>query len=89
MAERYALRIAKAAEKELCALQPKQFKQLARKIFSLQSNPTPQDSKRLKGYPGCYRVDQGEFRILYRIDAEEIQVFKVGKRDDGEVYRNL
>jgi len=88
---RYALRIAKTAEKDLLALQTKQFAQVAKKIFSLQGNPKPQDCTALKGYPGGYRVDQGEYLILYTIDEESqiVDVFRVGKRNDGEVYRNL
>ncbi|PSB01716.1 type II toxin-antitoxin system RelE family toxin [Merismopedia glauca] len=85
----YALRLTKAAEKELYDLQPKQFKQVAKKIFSLQSDATPQDCKPLKGYPGAYRVDQGEYRIMYFIVENEIQIFRVGKRNDDEVYENL
>ena len=41
--DRYAIRLTKAAEKELYDLQPKQFKQVAKKIFSLQSQPMPQE----------------------------------------------
>ena len=95
MNSRYVLRIAKTAEKDLAELQAKQFKQVATKIFSLQENPKPNDCKALKGEAGGYRVDQGEYRILYCIIEEtdeaagEIQVFRVGKRNDGEVYRNL
>lgn len=91
MSERYALRIAKTAEKELLGLQNKQFAQVAKKIFSLQANPRPQDSSDLKGYAGGYRVDQGEYRILYTIDNAQkmVNVFRVGKRNDDEVYRNL
>jgi mRNA interferase RelE/StbE len=91
MTERYTLRIAKTAEKDLISLQPKQFKQLATKILSLQGNPKPQDCKALQGYEGGYRVDQGEYRILYTIDEsiKSVDVFRVGKRNDDEVYRNL
>lgn len=89
MAKRYVLRLTKSAEKELYQLQPKQFKQIAQKIFSLQENPLPQDSQLLKGKSGFYRVDQGEFRILYTITKDEVQIFRVGKRNDDEVYRNL
>ncbi len=69
----------------------KQFKQVAKKIFSLQSNAKPQDCKALQGYKGGYRVDQGEFRILYTINEELkiVDVFRVGKRNDDEVYKNL
>jgi mRNA interferase RelE/StbE len=61
------------------------------KIFSLQGNPRTQDYKALKGYEGGYRVDQGEYGILYTIDDENqlVDVFRVGKRNDDEVYRNL
>lgn len=91
MSDRYALRVAKTAEKDLNKLQSKQFVQVAKKIFALQGNPKPQDCKELKGYPGGYRVDQGEYRILYTIDEDSktIDIFRIGKRNDGEVYRNL
>ncbi|NMG18322.1 type II toxin-antitoxin system RelE family toxin [Brasilonema bromeliae] len=91
MSERYDLRIAKTAEKDLIDLPAKQFKQVVSKIFSLQSNPRPQDYKALKGYEGGYRVDQGEYRILYTIDDENllVDIFRVGKRNDNQVYKNL
>lgn len=88
MAERYALRLTKAAEKFLYGLQAKQFKQVATKVFSLQSTPRPHDYKALQGIDG-YRVDQGEFRILYTIEEETIEIFRIGKRNDDEVYENL
>jgi mRNA interferase RelE/StbE len=89
MSDAYSLRIAKPAVKSLKAFELKPFKQIMVKILSLQNDPKPQDCKALKGYPGGYRVDQGEFRILYTIEENTISVFRVGKRNDGEVYRNL
>jgi mRNA interferase RelE/StbE len=62
---------------------------VVKKIFSLQTEPRPQDCKPLQGYPGCYRADQGEYRILYRMGESEVEVFRVGKRNDDEVYENL
>jgi len=59
------------------------------KILSLTDNPRPQDYKALQGYPDYYRVDQGEFRIVYEIRSEEVYIVRVGKRNDGEVYQNL
>ena len=92
MSERYTLRIAKTAEKDLLDLQPKQYKQIVSKILSLQGNPRPQDYAALKGYQGGCRIDQGEYRILYTIDDDNkklVDVFRVGKRNDDEVYKNL
>jgi mRNA interferase RelE/StbE len=59
------------------------------KILSLIDNPRPQDYKALQGYSDYYRVDQGEFRIVYEIRLEEIYIVRVGKRNDDEVYQNL
>jgi mRNA interferase RelE/StbE len=89
MTARFALRVTKSAEKELYDLQLKQFRQVVKKIFSLQLEPRPQDCKQLKGHPGIFRVDQGEYRILYTIDEASVEVFRVGKRNDDEVYENL
>ena len=95
MSADYVLIIDKSVGKDLLEFAPKLYKQIVTKILSLPTNPKPQDCKSLEGVPGGYRVDQGEYRILYYIveptktDFGQIQVFRVGKRNDGEVYRNL
>ncbi len=89
MNKEYSLIIDYSARKSLKKLQPKFVVQIVFKIFSLQENPFPQDYKKLKGYEGGYRVDQGEYRILYTVEDDKIRVFKIGKRNDDEVYRNL
>jgi mRNA-degrading endonuclease RelE of RelBE toxin-antitoxin system len=43
MSDRYTLQFARDAKKSLRELQPKQFKQVATKIFALLDNPQPQD----------------------------------------------
>jgi mRNA interferase RelE/StbE len=75
----------------LKGLQPKIAAQIAKKVFALNIDPLPTDSKSLKGYPGLYRVDLGEYRIVYRFDVEAdvIQILLVGKRNDDEVYKQL
>ena len=95
MAEQYLLLISKSVAKDLQDLQSKQYKQVVAKIISLGTESKQQDCKALKGIDGGYRADQGEFRILYYIQeatAEQlgqVQIFRVGKRNDDEVYRNL
>jgi mRNA interferase RelE/StbE len=84
-----AIRVTKSARKDLTDLQPKFFKQVMGKILLLAENPRPQDYKELKGYDDIYRVDSGEYRILYTISEDAVEVFRVGKRNDDEVYQNL
>jgi mRNA interferase RelE/StbE len=95
MSDQYLLRIDKSVAKELQKYPPKQYKQGMVKLLSLASNLKPQDCKALKGVEGGYRVDQGEYRILYYLvepsgdELGQVQIFRVGKRNDDEVYRNL
>lgn len=89
MSKEYSLIIEYSARKILKKFQLKFIKQIVFKIFTLQDNPFPQDCKKLKGYDKAYRVDQGEYRILYTVEDDKIRIFKIGKRNDDEVYQNL
>jgi mRNA interferase RelE/StbE len=75
----------------LKGLQPKIAAQISKKVLSLNVDPLPTDSKELIGYSGCYRVDSGEYRIVYRFMPEQdlVEVILVGKRNDDEVYKKL
>ncbi|MBI3302986.1 MAG: type II toxin-antitoxin system RelE/ParE family toxin [Deltaproteobacteria bacterium] len=90
----FDLRIDRRVIKELAGLEAKIFRQVALRIFQLSQDPRPHDSEEIRGYhdpkvPGRkgFRVDQGEYRILYTIDTKEkvVTVFRVGHR--REVYR--
>ena len=75
----------------LKGLQPKVAAQIAKKTLSLNIDPLPADSKQLKGYIGYYRVDCGEYRIVYRFQPKEdlVEIILVGKRNDDDVYKKL
>lgn len=90
MSERYALRIAKTAEKDLHDLSSQNFAQIVKKILSLQGDSKPQDSKNLQYYPGGYRAVQGEYCILYVIDEtlKTVDIFRIGLRNAREVKSN-
>ena len=85
----YKVNITKSVSKFIKKLPPKQYRQVVGTIFSLLENPTPHDSKQLKGYPEYQRVDIGEFRIIYRFDKDTIYIATVGKRNDDEVYKKF
>jgi mRNA interferase RelE/StbE len=76
------------AKRFLDGLPPKQFRQVVNKVISLMENPLPQDSRSLSGAP-FRRADIGEFRIIYRVEAECLKVALIGKRNDDEVYRRI
>lgn len=80
--------LSKAALRFLKRLPPKALRQISTKITELESNPRPPDCRPLRGYP-YLRVDQGEYRIIYRVSGATLDVRLVGKRNDAEVYRQL
>ena len=75
----------------LKGLQPKIAAQIAKKVLALNVDPLPADSKHLSGYPGYYRVDSGEYRIVYRFNPNDdlVEVILIGKRNDDDVYKRL
>ncbi|PIN94711.1 type II toxin-antitoxin system RelE/ParE family toxin [Candidatus Pacearchaeota archaeon CG10_big_fil_rev_8_21_14_0_10_30_48] len=54
-------------------------KRIIKKVEELSENPFSQDIKRLKG--GNYlRLRVGDYRIIFFIEQDRIQIFKVGHR---------
>lgn len=71
----------------------KLLRQLFIKILSLRRSPFPQDSKKLvnfdyKGLSG-YRVDQGEYRIVYAADEGGKRVIIGAILNRNEDYKEL
>ena len=57
-------------------------------MLGLLRNPEPHDSAILKGAKGGERrVDAGEYRIIYTVDDDTIEILVIGKRNDSEVYK--
>lgn len=93
---RYDLRIDRQVIKDVARLDAKIFRQVVIRLLELSQNPRPHDSEELKGYrdPGVpgrkgFRLDQGEYRVLYTVDegSRVVTVFRVAHRRD--VYRSL
>lgn len=85
----YRLLIKASAAKELKAIPNKRERQrIVRRIQSLESDPRPRGSQKLSGKER-YRIRQGQYRIVYAIEADELVVYvvKIGHRKD--VYRAL
>ena len=81
------LDLTKSSIKFLESLPAKQFRQVAKTIFSLLKDAEPHDSQQMTGSPEYRRVDAGEYRIVYRVEPDVVKIAVVGKRNDGEVYR--
>jgi len=85
----YKIVFEKPAEKDFRRL-PKDIQQaLAHRMSALADNPRPPDSRKLEGADNCYRIRQGDYRLIYTIleDRVVIIVLRVGHR--GSVYRGI
>ncbi len=81
--------LSKRSSDFLLTLPPKQCKQNFAAILSLAKNPLPHDAKKLQGYSNLYRIDVGEYRIIYHFDTEVIFISLMGKRNDDDIYKQL
>jgi len=82
------LALGRRADKFARKLPHKQEGQIGRKLAELLTVPFPNDSERLKGMD-LSRVDVGEYRIIYRVRGDMLDVPIIGKRNDDEVYKRL
>jgi mRNA interferase RelE/StbE len=82
------LKITKKAFKGFENLDAKQYRQVVSAILGLMTNPEPHDSESLRG--ACHgerRIDVGEYRVIYAVNDEVVEVLVVGKRNDDDVYK--
>ncbi len=82
------LKMTKQAQKACQSLDARQYRQVVSAILGLLHNPEPHDSQPMKvAARGERRVDAGEYRVIYAIEGETVDVLVVGKRNGDEVYR--
>ena len=76
----------RTAEKELAKLSSEVRLRVGRAIRSLEDDPTPAATKRLKGREE-FRLRVGDYRVLYIIEHESrlLKISAIGHR--REVYR--
>lgn len=69
-------------------LDAKQYRQVVSAILGLLTNPEPHDSQLMRGASrGERRLDVGEYRVIYAIAGETVEILVVGKRNGDEVYK--
>ena len=84
----YTVTIVSKAEKEFVKL-PEKIKHLVgKKILSLEHNPRPVGSKKLKETP-YYRLRIGNFRVIYSLNDSTRSVTVLSVADRKEVYRSV
>jgi mRNA interferase RelE/StbE len=83
----YKLIILPRAEKELKKLPVKEFRKIDEAILNLADEPRPSGCKKLQGVKDIYRIRSGNYRILYRIEDDELIIEVIRIADRKDVYR--
>jgi mRNA interferase RelE/StbE len=85
MAE-YKIFFKRSAVKDLVPLPKKDLQRIIKRIDSLKEDPRPPGCEKLTGQER-YRIRQGNYRIIYSIQDQELTIWvvKVGHRRD--IYR--
>ena len=83
------LDINKKVDDFLEKLPEKHFKQVYTSILNLGKDCRPHDSSKLHGYDDLFRVDIGEYRVIYSFNDEVVYIHLVGKRNDDEAYKKF
>ena len=80
--EDYSIEFLPTALKELSKLPLEVQQRIADRIDELKTNPYPPGIKALKSGDGRLRLRVGDYRVIYRIEADNlvIIVIKVGHR---------
>lgn len=73
----YRIKIAPAAQKQIRAIEPKMQKQILKLIDALAINPRPPGTEKIEGMTGLYAESVNRFRLIYKIDEQDILVLLV------------
>ena len=83
----YEVFFRESVRKDIAAIPATDLRRIMARIGELATNPRPPDCRKLTGQEK-YRIRQGNYRIIYSIQDEQLTVWvvKVGHR--GSVYKH-
>jgi mRNA interferase RelE/StbE len=83
----YTVKVAKAADRQIDALDGSVRPRVIRAIQALKEEPRPAGCKKLVGADDQWRIRVGAYRVVYTIDDGKLLVLVVRVRHRREVYR--
>ena len=85
----YRIELKHAAERDLKNIPRNDLNRIARKISSLGEDPRPAGVRKLRHVEDLWRIQAGDYRILYQVQDEVSLVLVARTRHRREVYRQL
>jgi mRNA interferase RelE/StbE len=84
---KYNILFAKSARQDLEKLDPPLVQQIFPKIEALTSDPRPKGCLKLKGKKNIWRIRVGDYRVLYSIYDDSLEVDIIAVLHRKESYR--
>jgi mRNA-degrading endonuclease RelE of RelBE toxin-antitoxin system len=82
-----AIVVQPAARRDLLALPPRFRDQLRRTvdrlIETLRAGQVPQDMRKLRGMEDAYRIDSGEYRVLFTLTPARVVILQIEGEEQG------
>lgn len=85
----YRVEITAKAKDSLSKLPKNIQTKLADQITSLADDPRPAGARKIKGQNDCYRIRQGDYRIVYAVLDDRLFVIIVRAGHRKEVYERI
>lgn len=84
----YKLSFSKTALKNLLKISANKKSIILEKLEMLKLGPYQENNniKKLAGYDG-YRLRVGDYRVIYRIDKEKVEILVINIDVRGEIYK--
>ena len=85
----YSLSYKPSVEKDLQTIPRTIAARIVARLDRLPSDPFPPQSAKLQGAERLYRLRVGDYRIVYEVDTDAMQIIVQYVRHRREVYRRL
>lgn len=82
----YRIIIPKSVEKQLNNLPKKQRQKIIEAIKFLGVVPRPDGVKKLKGYDQTYRIRIGDYRVIYKIEDDQMIILVLSAIHRKDAY---
>jgi len=83
----YTVVFARSARKELESLSPTLADRILSRIESLPAQPRPSGCRKLRGEQNLWRLRVGDYRVIYRVDDQQVLVDIIAVRHRKDAYR--
>jgi mRNA interferase RelE/StbE len=85
----YLISYEKKIFKELDKIPDHDVKKIKEVFEDLSENPFPIGTKKLSGKDNLYRIQQGDYRIIYSPNTKEKQIHIILVKNRKDSYKNL